>query len=208
LPGWMPGEPLSVARQNRTRSWNLPSFIWSSRRCTRSKMATVGLDAWSILLFLLARKLLHGLNFYMSGYLEARREEYVERMRAVSRDGAWTEWCEFFLKCLIEQVSSNQAKAHAILNLHQRMSRQLPGLLRFQFAGNVVDFIFAYPMFASALFTGRSGVPQPSALRFVALLRDGGILTALRERSGRRPAIYAFSELLNIAEGRPSFDSR
>ena len=38
-------------------------------------------------LFLFARKLLHGPNFYMSGYLEARREEYVERMRAVSRDG-------------------------------------------------------------------------------------------------------------------------
>lgn len=153
-------------------------------------------------LFLFARKLLHGPNFYMSGYLEARREEYVERMRAVSRDGAWTEWCEFFLKGLIEQASSNQAKARAILALHQRMSRELPGLLRSPFVGNVVDFIFAYPIFASALFTDRSGVPQPSALRFLALLREGGVLTVLRERSGRRPAIYGFMELVNIVEGR------
>ena len=153
-------------------------------------------------LFLFARNLLHGPNFYMSGYLEARREEYVERMRAVSRDGAWTEWCEFFLKGLIEQASTNQAKAHAILNLHQRLSKEVAGLLRSQFTGNVVDFIFAYPVFPSALFVNRSGVQQPSAPRFLALLKDGGILTAVRERSGRRPAIYAFLELLNIAEGR------
>lgn len=96
----------------------------------------------------------------------------------------------------------NQAKAHAILDLHQRVSKQMPGLLHSQFAAKVVDFIFAYPVFASALFTARSQVPQPSVLRFLPLLRDGGILTIVRERSGRRPAIYAFSELLNIAEGR------
>lgn len=156
-------------------------------------------------LFLFARKLLRGPNFYMSGYLESRREEYVERMRAVSRDGAWTEWCEFFLKGVIEQASTNQAKADAILKLHQRVSKDVPGLLHSQFAGNAVDFIFAHPVFASALFTNRSGIPQPSALRFLPLLRDGGILTVVRERSGRRPAIYAFRELLNIAEGGTVF---
>ena len=82
------------------------------------------------------------------------------------------------------------------------MSKELPGLLHSQYATNVVDFIFAHPVFASALFVDHSGVPKPSALRFLGLLTDNGVLTAIRKRSGRRPAIYAFLELLNIAEGR------
>jgi Fic family protein len=61
-------------------------------------------------LFLFERKILGGPNFYMSGYPEARREQYVEKMRAVSRDEAWTDWCLFFLEGLIEQASENQAK--------------------------------------------------------------------------------------------------
>jgi hypothetical protein len=32
-----------------------------------------------------------------------------------------------------------------------------------------------------------------------------GVLKSLRESSGRRPAVYAFRELLNIAEGREAF---
>jgi Fic family protein len=44
-------------------------------------------------LFLYERKILGGPNFYMSGYLEARREQYIEHLRAISRDGVWTHWC-------------------------------------------------------------------------------------------------------------------
>ena len=33
-------------------------------------------------LFLFGRRLLGGPNFYMSGYLEARRDEYVDALRA------------------------------------------------------------------------------------------------------------------------------
>jgi len=33
-------------------------------------------------------------------------------------------------------------------------------------------------------------------------LRDAGILIAIREASGSRPSVLAFSELVNQAEGR------
>lgn len=42
-----------------------------------------------------------------------------------------------------------------------------------------------------------------SARRILTPLSDkDGLLTLIREGSGRRPAVYAFSELLNITEGR------
>jgi Fic family protein len=48
-------------------------------------------------LFLYHKKLLSAPTFYLSEYLEMNREEYIERLLAVSRDDDWTSWCVFFL---------------------------------------------------------------------------------------------------------------
>ncbi len=156
-------------------------------------------------LFLFERKILSGPNFYMSGYLEARHEQYVEKLRAISGDEAWTDWCVFFLEGLIEQASENQAKARAILELHQHMLRRVSALTHSHYAGLAVDFFFGRPVFASTHFVEGSEIPRPTALRFLGLLRDEGVLRAIQEGAGRRPAIYAFPALLNIAEGREVF---
>ena len=145
---------------------------------------------------------LAGPNFYMSGYLEARRQQYVESMRAISRDAAWTSWCSFFLEGLIEQTSEHQSKAQAILDLHQAMLRQVAELTYSQHAGRAVDFLFSRPVFASTHFIAGSHIPKPTALRFLGILRDAKVLRTIREGAGRRAAIYAFPALLNIAEGR------
>jgi Fic family protein len=153
-------------------------------------------------LFLYERKLLSGPNFYMSGYLETRRDEYIERMRAISRDGAWTEWCAFFLEGVIEQASANQKKAQAILELYQRMAKQVAELTHSLYAGRLVEYIFALPVFASAHFISATGINRKTAFRLLTSLRDARILRSLADAAGSRPAILVFPELLNIAEGR------
>jgi len=155
-------------------------------------------------LFLMQRGVLSSPSFYMSGYLENRREEYVERMRTVSRAGAWTDWCVFFLEGLIEQARRNQEKAQQIIALNTRMQREVAERTHSQFAGLAVDFIFSRPVFPSPLFIDNAGIPRESAQRILRLLREGDepILRTIRAGSGRRPAILAFPELLNIAEGR------
>jgi Fic family protein len=155
-------------------------------------------------LFLLQRGVLSSPSFYMSGYLEARREEYIERMRAVSRTGAWTEWCLFFLKGLIEQANKNQERAEQIIALNNRMQREVAERTHSQFAGLAVDFIFSRPVFPIPDFVENAGIPRESAQRLLRLLRGGDepILRTIRQGSGRRPAVLAFPSLLNIAEGR------
>jgi Fic family protein len=123
-------------------------------------------------LFLFERKILSGPNFYISGYLEARRDQYVDFMRAISRDAAWTPWCAFFLEGLIEQASENQSKAQAILSLHQQMHRQVAELTHSQHAGRAVDFLFSRPVFSSTHFIEGSQIPRPSAQRILLVLRD------------------------------------
>jgi Fic family protein len=156
-------------------------------------------------LFLFERKILSGPNFYMSGYLEAHRDQYVAALRAVSRDAAWTDWCMFFLQGIIEQASENQSKARAILDLHQRMLREITELTHSQHANRATDFLFGRPVFSSTHFIEGSKIPRPTALRFLAVLREAQVLRVLREGAGRRAGIYAFPGLLNVAEGRPVF---
>jgi len=151
-------------------------------------------------LFLYAKNVLSGPNFYMSGYFEARREDYIEAMRAVSRDGAWTAWCEFFLKGIIDQASENQGKAQAILDLHQRMREFVPEVTHSQYAGLAVDFIFAQPVFSTPEFVKATKIPEKTAARILGRLKDKdvGVLDTVREGKGRSPAIFAFGGLLEI----------
>jgi Fic family protein len=153
-------------------------------------------------LFLFQRRLLGGPNFYMSGYLEAHGGEYRERMRAVSREGAWTAWCAFFLEGIAQQAAENERKARAILSLYERTKLEVVELTHSQHAIRAVDFLFQQPIFAGNHFVEAAHIPKPTATRILGLFRRCGLLTVLREGRGRRPGIFAFRELLDVAEGR------
>lgn len=153
-------------------------------------------------LFLYQRRLLGSANFYMSGYLEAHRETYQEKLRAVSRDDAWTAWVAFFLDG-VEQAAENERKARAILALYERVKGQVVDLTHSQHAIRAVDFLFQQPIFAAPHFVEGSDMPRPTGQRILGLLRETGLLHALREGKGRRFGVYAFWELLEVTEGRP-----
>ena len=156
-------------------------------------------------LFLFERKLLSGPNFYMSGYLEARRDDYIDALRGISRKADWTEWCIFFLNGLVEQASENQQKAQEVIDLNRKMSAQVAEATHSEHSNSAVEFLFCNPIFASSHFVEHSHIPRPTALRFLRVLREKGVLRVIVESSGPRPAVYAFPELLNIAEGRRVF---
>ena len=156
-------------------------------------------------LFLYQRKMISSPDFYMSGYLEANREEYQERLRGVSRDDDWTGWCAFFLKGVQQQATENDRKARQILQLYNRLKTEVAELTHSQHSIRSLDFLFETPTFTAAHFTNYSHIPKPTAARILRLFRERDILTTLREGKGRRVGIYAFRELLNIAEGKDVF---
>jgi Fic family protein len=158
-------------------------------------------------LFMWQTGLIHRPMFYLSAYFEARREEYYERLLAVSRDNDWTGWCRFFLQALRAQAEDNLAKARAILDLYDDMKRRVPELTRSQYAIRALDWIFAHPVFSSTDFMSAAGIPAPTARRFLGVLAEGDILHVMIPSSGNRPALYAFPTLLRVAEGRPLFDA-
>jgi Fic family protein len=154
-------------------------------------------------LFLFYRNLLHAPMFYLSEYLESNRQDYYDRLLAVSRDDDWTGWCTFFLEALTKQAAENESKTRQILGLYQRRKQWIVDKTHSQHAIRALDFFFSTPVFNSSDFIENSKIPDATARRILALITgEGGMLGTIRESSGRRPALYAFPELLNITEGR------
>lgn len=156
-------------------------------------------------LFLVSKGLLSRPNFYLSAYLEANREEYYNRLLAISRDGDWTGWCEFFLRALIAQAETNQRKAQQILALYQERKDWIADITHSQYAVRALDWMFARPIFRSSDFVASADIPRPTAIRILRVVRDGGLLREVHPAAGRRAAVFAFRELLNIAEGVDAF---
>ncbi|MBI2260287.1 MAG: Fic family protein [Caulobacterales bacterium] len=156
-------------------------------------------------LFLFSEGLLTRPNFYLSEYLESHRDEYYDRLLAISRDGDWTGWCEFFLRALIAQAETNQTKATAILDLYRQRKDWIAEVTHSQYAVRALDWMFERPIFKSSDFVESADIPRPTATRILRVVRDNGLLREVRPAAGRRAAVFAFSELLNLAEGRPAF---
>ncbi|MBS0411495.1 MAG: Fic family protein [Proteobacteria bacterium] len=153
-------------------------------------------------LYLYSQGLLSRPNFYLSEFLESHREEYYERLLAVSRDGDWTGWCEFFLGAIIAQAQANQAKASAILALFQARKDWIVDVTRSQYAVRALDWMFVRPIFKTSDFAASVEIPAPTASRILRVVRDEGMLQEIRPGAGRRAAVLAFGELLDIADGR------
>lgn len=156
-------------------------------------------------LFMYKTGLIQAPMFYISAYFEANRDEYYERLLAISRDNDWIRWCVFFLRAVQIQALENQLKAINILTLYEVKKSQIVELTRSQYTIHALDYIFAHPIFKASDFTTRGEIPKPTAKRILTVLRENGILKTLRKASGRRSAFYYFPELLNIAEGKDIF---
>lgn len=156
-------------------------------------------------LFLWQKGLIHRPMFYISAWLEARRDEYYDRLLAVSRDDDWTGWCGFFLEAVRTQAEANLHRTQAILRLYDDLKLRLPEMTRSQYAVNALEWLFAHPIFKASDFVQGAGIPEATARRFLGVLKENNIINDLREASGRRAAVLAFPALLAIADGREGF---
>ncbi|MEJ5260389.1 MAG: Fic/DOC family N-terminal domain-containing protein [Anaerohalosphaeraceae bacterium] len=156
-------------------------------------------------LFLYKTELIKSPTFYISAYFEANREEYYERLLAVSRDNDWTGWCQFFLKAIESQARENQEKATKILQLYEEKKNQIQEITRSQYTLHILDFIFENPIFKATTLAKIGKIPESSAKKLLIDLRNANVIKTLKQASGRRAAVFVFHELLNIAEGREVF---
>ena len=153
-------------------------------------------------LFLHEKQLLSRPMFYISSFLEANREQYVDKLRDLGKPKSWDRWIEFFLRAVTEQAKANASTARAIIELYDRLKIKLIELTHSQYAVPLLDRLFDQPIFQSSHVTRHKQMPSiPTVMQMLRRLRKAGILKTVRKGSGRRAEIFAFAELLNVCEG-------
>ncbi|MCY4574337.1 MAG: hypothetical protein OXF01_16255 [Gemmatimonadetes bacterium] len=78
-------------------------------------------------------------------------------------------------------------------------------MTRSRYATPALDWLFRRPVFSSTDFVRSADIPEPTARRFLTVLRTNGVLKELVPSAGRRAALWVFPDLLNLAEGRKVF---
>jgi Fic family protein len=154
-------------------------------------------------LLLFQRKTLSRPMFYLSEYLEAHRDQYYDGLLAITDEGNWQGWIEFFLGAIVLQADANLAKAKQILELYDTLKRRFIESTHSQFAVPALDAFFERPILNATDFSRLAGIEnRMTANGILSHIKQDGLIIRLRESSGRTPAVFALPALINIAEGR------
>lgn len=150
-----------------------------------------------VTLLLVERGILPTPLLYLSAFFEATRQEYYDRLLAVSERGAWPEWLEYFLNGVARQ-------AEDAINRAERINGLLAGW-RLAVAGApskavtaLVDRLAENPFWTVTRAAERLGVAYTTAQRAVEKLVSLSILAPTSE--ARRDRVYCCREILEILE--------
>lgn len=149
-------------------------------------------------LMLWKQELLSAPHFFVSDYFERNKDEYIERLRKVSANAEWSEWCAFFCTAICAQAEANIATVAQIKKHYEDMRERFRDLLRSRWSTDALDYIFTNPIFRNNRFKRNAGIPPQTANSFTNKLVEEGLLKILIPPSGRAPGMYAFPSLLEI----------
>ncbi len=151
-----------------------------------------------VTLFLWKEGVLSQPHFYISGFFEENKDEYLETMRRVSELNEWEQWIIFFLTAVEKQAIQNLSIAESIMSLYEQMKLEFSELLSSKWSLNTLDFVFTNPVFRNNRLSSVAGIPTATAAGITKKLMDQGYLKLREEAAGRRPALYSFEPLMKI----------
>lgn len=101
-------------------------------------------------LFLYQKRALSQPMFYLSEYLEHNRDEYYERLKAISAERDWNGWIAFFLRGVSQQAEENSHRVQQIRSLYDEMKQAIQETTRSQYTVHLLDAIFSKPIFRTS----------------------------------------------------------
>ncbi|SEO19829.1 Fic family protein [Halogranum amylolyticum] len=151
------------------------------------------------ILMLIADGLLHYPLLYLSSYIERHRTEYADLLLAVSEEGAWNEWLQFFLRGIREQAEEAFVRAKLLVDTRQKYETRYedePKSVR-----NLALSLFEEPYFTVREASERIGVVYQTANNAVDRLEADGVITEITGNKQNR--VFRAEEIMDIVE-RPA----
>ncbi len=134
---------------------------------------------------------------YISGYMEANREEYIETLHSVDESGKMEPWLKFFFKSIAAQLRETQQLVSGIYTLYDSMKLRFdtsksPYLVGF------LDFIFKSPVFTvPMILDGTKISANLTAKRLIKTFVEEKYLIEMQGRFNRAK-VYRFKPLLDL----------
>lgn len=146
--------------------------------------------------FLQAKALLPQPLLYMSPFFEIHKDEYIDRMFEVSRNGDWNGWIEFFLRGVID---SSRSAVHMIRQLDDLRIQYVETLRRIRAAStahHLLEILFERPVISIPGVQNTLGVTYRAARQNVDRLLEEGILEEYPDVP--RPKLFMAKGILDI----------
>lgn len=134
---------------------------------------------------------------YLSDFFELNREEYYRRLLAVSQEGDWYGWLDFFLRGIVAQAGHAIADSKLILALHEdyqgrvRATKKVP-----ETAHRLIDEVFINPVVSISGLSKKWGVSFNTVKTGVRRLMEIGILQEVGKL--KRGKLYIAHELSKL----------
>lgn len=134
----------------------------------------------------------------VSPWLEARRQEYQDRLLEVSRTGDFDQWVHFFCTAVRAQSEQTVHKTSDLLSFHERIRRTVRETGITGVAQKIADDLISQPVTTPTHASRLYDVTYPAANKAIARLVEHGILHELTGRSYDR--VFGSTEIINIMD--------
>ena len=150
-----------------------------------------------ITLFMVERNILTTPLLYLSSFFEATRGEYYDRLLAVTQEGRWCEWLEYFLNGVARTSEDALSRAERINSLLDEWRDGLAGGGS-RAAAELVGLLGENPFWTVKKISQRLGVAFTTAQRAVDRLVSRGILYARGD--ARRNRVFCAQDIMAILD--------
>ena len=154
-----------------------------------------------VVLLLVAWEILPQPSIYLSAFIEARRQEYYDRLLAVSQNGEWEEWLIFFLEGLRQQAIAASERLRVLVLLRSNYVGKLEGERMAKQLVNVVDLLFEQPILSVRQMESKLGVAFTTAQRYIERLEELSIVTEITGHTRNR--LYRANQIIDLLTDAP-----
>ena len=135
---------------------------------------------------------------YPSAYFNRNKQDYVEKMRAVSEEGNWRDWISFFIRGIEVQARDSYERTLKLMELRGEYEQRYPNT---KTSHKLAHALFDMPYFTAAEVEKRFDVSRQTAYNAIEELVSDDLLA---EATGRqRNQEYKSVDIFDILE-RPT----
>jgi Fic family protein len=127
-------------------------------------------------LFLMTRRVMDKPILYLGAYFAAHRDEYIERLGAVSKQGAWEDWIDFFLEGSIQEARDANQRLRRVDALLEKYRGLLAGASRSAAPLLSLNAVIEKVYVSVGDIAERTGTSVPTARNAIGVLEEVGLL--------------------------------